>query len=71
MLYSKLDYVILSLECFPLIKVFEVQNFEPVLSQKHKLACFMLVVRDERKTKKGNFEADYVSDSFHGQKHKI
>ena len=50
------DYVILSLECFPLIKGFEVQNFEPVLSHKHKLACFTLVVRDERKKSEVNFE---------------
>ena len=44
---STVDYVILSLECFPVIKGFEIQNFESVLSQKQKLACFMLVVRDE------------------------
>ena len=42
---STADYVILSLEWFPLIKGFEVQNFELVLSHKHKLACFRLVVR--------------------------
>ena len=34
-----------------LIKEFEVQNFEPVLSNKHKLACLTLVVRDEIKVK--------------------
>ena len=46
---------------FPLIKGFEVQNFEPVLSHKHKLACFTLVVRHERKKKdEVNFEVDYV-----------
>ena len=46
------------------VKGFEVQNFEPVLSHKHKLACFMLVVRNERKKGEVNFEADYVSASF-------
>ena len=57
------DYVILSLECFPLIKGFEVQNFEPALSHKHELA-HTFVSRDERKKSEVNFEADYVSDSF-------
>ena len=55
---STVDYVILSLECFPLIKGLEVQNFEPVLSHKHKLACFKLVIRDERKKSEENFDAD-------------
>ena len=63
MLVSTADYVILSLECFPLIKGFEVQNFEPILFHKHKLDCLKLVVRDKRKSE-ANFEADYVSDSF-------
>ena len=58
------DYVILSLDCIPLIKEFEFQNFEPVQSDKYKLACFTLVVRDERKKNEVNFETDYVSDSF-------
>ena len=31
---------------------------------KHKLTCFMLVARDERKKNDVNFEADYVSDNF-------
>ena len=47
-----------------LIKGFEVQNFEPVLSHKHRLACFTLVVRDERKRSEVNFEVNYVLDSF-------
>ena len=64
MLASTADYVILSLESFPLIKRFEVRNFEPILFQKHKLACYKLVVKDERKKSEVNFEADYVSDSF-------
>ena len=46
---STADYVILSLVCFPLTEGFEVQNFELVPSQKRKLACFMLNVKDERK----------------------
>ena len=49
---------------FPLIKGFEVQNFESVLCHKHKLTCFMLVARDERKKSEANFEIDYVLDSF-------
>ena len=58
MLVRTEDYVILSLECFPLIKGFEVQNFEPVLSHKDK------VVGDEIKKSEVNFEAYYVSDGF-------
>ena len=46
---STADFGILSFECFPLIKGCEIQNFEPVLSHEHKLVCFALVVRDERK----------------------
>ena len=38
-----------SLECFALIKGFEVQNFELILSHKLKLACFTLVVRDNKR----------------------
>ena len=64
MLASTADYVILLLECFPLIKGSEVQNFEPILFHKHKLACFKLVVKDERKKSEVNFKADYVLDSF-------
>ena len=64
MLIHTADYVIFSLECFPLIKGYDVQNFEPVLSHKHKLACFMLFARDERKKSEVNFEAYNVSDSF-------
>ena len=57
-------YVICTLEYFPLIKGFEVQNFESILFHKHKLACFKLVVKNERRKSEVNFEADYVSDSF-------
>ena len=53
------NYVILSLECFPLIKRFEVQNFELLLSCNHKLTCFTLFSRDERKKSEVNSEADY------------
>ena len=49
MLVCTADYVILSLQCFLLIKGYDVQNFELVLSHKHKLACFTLIARDERK----------------------
>ena len=41
-------------------------SFNQTLTQyclEHKLTCFMLVARDERKDEV-NFEADYVSDSF-------
>ena len=31
---------------------------------KHKLTCFMLVTRDERKQNEVTSEVDYVSDSF-------
>ena len=61
---STADNVILSLECFPLIKGSEVQNFEPILFHKHKLACFKLVVKDERKKSEVNSEAYDVLDSF-------
>ena len=64
MLASTADYVILSLKCFNLIKGFEVQNFKPIMFHKHKLACFQLVVKDERKKSEVNFEAYFVSDSF-------
>ena len=60
----KCSHIYYSLECFPLIKGFEVQNFEPILFCKHKSACFKLVVKDGRKKSEVNFEADYVSDSF-------
>ena len=71
MLASTADYVILSFECFPLIKRFEIQNFEPILFHKHKLACFKLAVNDERKKSEVNFEADYVSDSFMDKTQKL
>ena len=57
MLVYTADYLILSLQCFPLIKGFDVQNLELVLFHKHKLACVMLVARDERKKSEVNFEA--------------
>ena len=61
---SIIDYVILSPECFPLIKKSEVQKFELVLSGKYSPVCFTLVAEDERKKHEVEFEADYVSDSF-------
>ena len=36
---------------------FDVQNFELVQSHKHKLPCFTLLARDERKKSEVNFEA--------------
>ena len=58
MLVCTADYVILSLQCFPLIKGFDVQNSELALSHKHKLAYFTSVARDEKKEPtKVNFEA--------------
>ena len=57
MLVCTADYVILSLQCFPLIKGFDVQNFELLLSHEHNLACFTLVARDERRKSEVNFEA--------------
>ena len=59
------DYVILSLECFPLIKGFEVQNFELVsLASISWLVLCLLSEMHERKKCEVNFEADYVSDGF-------
>ena len=52
------------MSCFPLIKESEVQTFEPILFHKHKLACFKLVVKDERKKSEIISQAYYVSDSF-------
>ena len=52
------DYVILPLECFPWIKALNQYCL------KHKLTCFMLVTRDERKKNEVIFLADYVSVSF-------
>ena len=65
MLVCTADYVILSLQCFPLIKGFDVQNVELVLSHKHKLACFSLVARDKRKKSEVNFKVYTAFTSKH------
>ena len=48
---STVDYVILSHECFLLVKKFEVriQRFEPALSGKHSPVCFTFVAGGERR----------------------
>ena len=60
MLYFHYFHYVFSLQCFNLIKGFDVQNFELVLSHKHKLAYFILVARNERKKSSVNFEAHTV-----------